>query len=280
MQKILIPTDFSDFASAAAHYAVAVAKQTGAKISFEHTMLVAVDWANMTDDQKLLYPELKTTVENANDKLQNWEQWVKGQGLEAESKLAFNEGLIDIPGNIRSHGYDLVIMGSHGISNYHDYFLGSNAQRMVRFAPCPVLVVKEKPADPNLNNIAFASDFEEESLPAFKQIKTFAEKVEARINLLYVNTPVHFESTEKSLKKLEKFQSQASNLVNNLEIYNHYTEEDGIIGYANAENPDLIALATHGRSGWQQVFSSSITEDLIGKTRFPVLSVNLKQSGK
>lgn len=277
MKKILVPTDFSDYAAAAANYAIAVAKRTNAKVYFEHTMLVAVDWKNMSEEDKLLYPELKAAIEDAQNKLEEWENWVKDQGMEAESHLAFNEGLIDIPGNIRSYGYELVIMGSHGISNYEDYIMGSNAQRMVRFAPCPVLVIKEKQENPVLENIAFASDFEDESLPAFKKITDFAQQIGANIDLLYINTPVHFESTEKSLEKLEKFRKQAPDLVNKLEIFNHYTEEDGIIGYADTNKPDIVALATHGRSGWSQVFSSSITEDLIGKSRFPVLSVNLKQ---
>ena len=276
MEKILLPTDFSEYSKAARDYAIALAQQSGASIHFEHTMLVAVDWENMSDSDKLMYPELKKAIEDAQANLEQEAQAVRDAGVTAYQRLAFNEGLIDIPKDIREHGYDLAVIGSHGTGGLKTALLGSNAQRMVRHSPCPVLVVKNRNPKVAINRIAFASDFEEDKPKSFQHIKDFTQSVAAKVNLLYINTPVNFETSVKSKQKLEKYQQAYPELIDDFEIFNHYTEDEGIIEYMKESQADLLAIATHGRSGWTRLFTGSITESIVANGNFPVLSVSLK----
>ncbi len=276
MEKILLPTDFSEYSKAARDYAIALAQQSGASIHFEHTMLVAVDWENMSDSDKLMYPELKKAIEDAQANLEQEAQAVRDAGVTAYQRLAFNEGLIDIPKDIREHGYDLAVIGSHGTGGLKTALLGSNAQRMVRHSPCPVLVVKNRNPKVAINRIAFASDFEEDKPKSFQHIKDFTQSVAAKVNLLYINTPVNFETSVKSKQKLEKYQQAYPELIDDFEIFNHYTEDEGIIEYMKESQADLLAIATHGRSGWTRLFTGSITESIVANGNFPVLSISLK----
>jgi nucleotide-binding universal stress UspA family protein len=277
MEKILLPTDFSEYSKAARDYAIALAQKSGAEVHFEHTMLVAVDWENMSNSDRLMYPELKKAIEDADANLKYEAQVVQEAGVTAHYRLAFNEGLIDIPKDIKEHGYDLAVIGSHGTSGLKSTLLGSNAQRMLRHSPCPVLVIK-KPIDKvTINNIAFASDFEEDKPHSFQHIKDFTEAVSAKVNLVYINTPVNFETSVKSKAKLKKYQESFPQLINDYEIFNHYTEDEGIVEYMKeAEQVDVLAIATHGRSGWTRLFTGSITESIVANGDFPVLSVSLK----
>jgi nucleotide-binding universal stress UspA family protein len=276
MEKILLPTDFSEYSKAARDYAIALAQKSGAEVHFEHTMLVAVDWENMSNSDRLMYPELKKAIEDAEANLEYEAKAVRDSGVTAHYRLTFNEGLIDIPKDIRDHGYDLAIIGSHGTSGLKSTLLGSNAQRMLRYSPCPVLVVKKPNPNVAINRIAFASDFEEDKPHSFKHIKDFTEAVSAKVNLLYINTPVNFETSVKSKEKLEKYQEAYPELIEDYEIFNHYTEDEGIVEYMKDEKADMLAIATHGRSGWTRLFTGSITESIVANGDFPVLSVSLK----
>ena len=275
MEKILLPTDFSEYSKAARDYAIALAKASGAEVHFEHTMLVAVNWESMSDSDRLMYPELKQAIEEAEANLKQEADAVKAAGVTAYYQLTFNEGLIDIPKDISEHGYDLAIVGSHGSGGLKTALLGSNAQRMVRYSPCPVLVVKNRNPDVQINRIAFASDFVEDKPASFQHIKGFTEAVNASVTLLYINTPVNFETSVESRSKLEAYRNTYPNLIDHYEIYNHYTEDEGIISYVNSDRPDLLAIATHGRSGWTRMFTGSITESIVANGDFPVLSLSL-----
>jgi len=275
MKKLLVPTDFSNYATNAANVAIKIAKKTQAEVHFEHTVLSSVNWQQMSEDQKMLYPELKSMIDHAMENLDELKQKAESQGLKATANLTFNQGLIDIPTDINQHGYELVIMGSQGARGYEQFFIGSNAQRVIRYAPCPVLVVKELEGEPEFQRIAFASDFENTAQPAFERITNFTNQLQAKLDLVYVNTPVTFEATHKTNQRLSKFQDQQDAPINEAYIYNDYTPEEGILHYCSEYQPDLIAVATHGRKGLNRFFTGSITESLINEAQFPILSVNL-----
>jgi nucleotide-binding universal stress UspA family protein len=55
-----------------------------------------------------------------------------------------------------------------------------------------------------------------------------------------------------------------------MEIYNESTEEDGIIYFAEDIDADMIALATHGRTGLKHLLSGSIAEDVVNHAQRPV----------
>jgi nucleotide-binding universal stress UspA family protein len=57
-----------------------------------------------------------------------------------------------------------------------------------------------------------------------------------------------------------------------LSIFNDLSEEEGIIHFAEAVNADLIAMATHGRTGFAHVLVGSIAEDVVNHARKPVLT--------
>ena len=59
-------------------------------------------------------------------------------------------------------------------------------------------------------------------------------------------------------------------------IFNAFDEESGILKFSALNNIDLIALTTHGKSGFIQMLSPSVTESLANHSSLPVLSVNVK----
>jgi len=61
-----------------------------------------------------------------------------------------------------------------------------------------------------------------------------------------------------------------------LNIYNDFIEEDGIIYYSEDIEADMIALGTHGRTGFMHLISGSIAEDVVNHAKRPVWTCRIK----
>ena len=60
-----------------------------------------------------------------------------------------------------------------------------------------------------------------------------------------------------------------------INIYNALNEERGIMKFSTEIKADMIAMTTHGRTGFMKMISPSITESLVNHSNLPVLSVNI-----
>ena len=85
-----------------------------------------------------------------------------------------------------------------------------------------------------------------------------------------MDTPSNFESSRVIKSRIHTF-VQKHGLENyTMEIYNESTEEDGIIYFAEDIDADMIALATHGKTGLNHLLSGSIAEDIVNHAQRPV----------
>ena len=175
----------------------------------------------------------------------------------------------------REHGAELIVMGSHGTDGLKEIFVGSNAERVVRNAEIPVLVIKNEIENFKVDRFVFASDFKEENLQAFQKAKTFANLLSAEIDMVYVNTPGDgFLSTADAYERINKFLAKA-NVGIGVDIYNDYSVEKGILNYSETNGADAIGIPTHGRKGLSHFFMGSIGEDVANHSKIPVVTFKI-----
>jgi len=185
--------------------------------------------------------------------------------------MRFREGIDE---HIKHHHHDFIVMGSHGTKGYKE-ILGSNTQKAVRYSYAPVLVVKKMPKKLEVKNIVFASTFEEDVHKPFQKIIEFANLMEAQIHLLYVNMPSLFRETDEAESNMQAFLKKYPKKTCSINIYNALNEERGIQKFSETIKADMIALSTHGKTGFMKIFLPSITESLVNHSDIPVLSVNI-----
>jgi nucleotide-binding universal stress UspA family protein len=140
-QDILIPTDGSDNARAAAAQGLALAKLLNAQV----TVLSVVDMVSMTAISEGygyadLYSYLEKDAEAAVDQIR---QDAQAMGLAVGTKVARGTPANEIIEESKHH--DLVVMGTLGRTGLAHMLMGSVAEKVVRFASCPVLVVRTPP---------------------------------------------------------------------------------------------------------------------------------------
>jgi len=274
MKNILVPTDFSDCARRAENLALEIAEKAGAEIHFLHIFDSPVDWVKLPLEREELYPETRLKFKNANRELNDLVKRAKEKGLKAEEFLLFNEGRAAIDDHIKSHNHDFIVMGSHGAKGIKE-LLGSNTQKVVRYANAPVLVVKESALDRDNRNLVFASSFNKEAMEPFQRTVDFANMIDAKIHLLYVNTPNRFIETDEIESKMQEFLKEFETVVCTQNIYDSLNAERGILKFSEKVEADIIAVATHGRTGFLKLLSPSITENLVNHSDRLVLSINI-----
>jgi len=90
-----------------------------------------------------------------------------------------------------------------------------------------------------------------------------------------VNTPNSFKATHVAEETLESFLEDITDKEFDLSIYNDINVEKGILNYCQKIDADLIAIATHGRTGLAHFFNGSISEDLVNHSPISVLTFKI-----
>ncbi|MCO6499849.1 MAG: universal stress protein [Vicingus serpentipes] len=275
MKNILVPTDFSECAHHAAEVAVQIAKEASATIHLLHVVdipLTSYD-AGMHTYENI--PETMFLMNHAKESMEKLKNETMFNGVEVTTMVEFDLTYSRITNEAKEKNVDLIVMGSHGASGFQELMIGSNAERVVRFAACPVLTIKKKHTKFDIQNIVLASDFKEDSAPFFDHFSAFIKLFDAHIHLLKVNTALNFEITPVSRKLMESFLIKHDVKNSSTHIYNDESEEDGILNFAEEVDADLIAIGTHGRTGLSHLVNGSLAESVINHAGRPVLSIKI-----
>jgi nucleotide-binding universal stress UspA family protein len=164
MQKILVPTDYSNDAKNAAIYALEIAAKTNSEIFFLHTYHVPV-----FDNESNAYESYKIILENIEkeeeqkmkvflDDLKEFENGkFKSIDISSQVKLGFLKDIIlEIAQNEK---VDLIVMGTRGASGIKKALIGSNTSNLINESNIPVLAVPENSVFKGLDRIVFACDY-------------------------------------------------------------------------------------------------------------------------
>jgi universal stress protein A len=145
-KKILVPVDFSDTSKQAFHYALRFAEQFGCEIVLLHVVEpesviagapAAIDvFAQPEEDTIEAELELEALAASSRDH----------PGF-ITSKVRTGHAPNEITKAAKDLDVDLIIIATHGYTSWRHLCIGSTAERVVRTAPCPVLVVREKEHD-------------------------------------------------------------------------------------------------------------------------------------
>uniref|UniRef100_UPI0030ECFB68 universal stress protein n=1 Tax=uncultured Cyclobacterium sp. TaxID=453820 RepID=UPI0030ECFB68 len=199
-----------------------------------------------------------------------------GKPYQFSTNLTFGNPYAGIAGEIAEVKADLVIMGSKGSSGLEELLIGSNTEKVVRHSDCPVITVKEKISADAIKKIVFASDFSDNSKKVIKKLKYLQELLGAQIRLVKINTPNSFEKTIVSMKNIKDFIKENKLENAEIDIFNGDSEEEGINEFAEFVNADMIAMATHGRTGFLHLLGGSIAEDVVNSSKKPVWTMKFK----
>jgi len=276
MKNILVPTDFSENCNKAAELGIKMAKLYNSEIHFFHLINTPVNWVELDKEKEKRYPETVKQIGIAKASLRELEKKAERQGLECRTFLEFDGGQANILKHSGHFHHDFIVTGSSGTRGGIRELMGSNVEKIVRKADVPVVIVKDEEVSFPFKDIVFVSDFLQDVCDAFKQVISIAEKCGAHIHLLRVNTQTDFNSIEQGLDPIKEFLKKFPDLDNlSMNVYNEPDVETGINNFLKYRDADLIAMCTHGRTGFLSLFSKSIAEGVTNHSELPVMTIKV-----
>jgi universal stress protein A len=146
IKRILVPVDFSDCSKKALRYALALAREHSGSLDLLYVAALPsygpVDYGPM--DYGNLQEEM---VASATKELAKTIAEEIGKAVPAEAIVRSGVAAREIIDVARTLPADLIVVSTHGRSGLKHVLLGSVAEQVVRHAPCPVLVVREREHD-------------------------------------------------------------------------------------------------------------------------------------
>jgi len=296
--SILVPTDFSEHANAAAKLAVWVAEQSEGQIVLAHVLSDlrrTVHHSSFKARMDLLYGEGELFEREIRLKSDTQlKRIIAGLGRPdiARYETLLGQPFVEIIHSVQQEGYDLVMTGTRGLSAWKQFLVGSTARRLIRKCPCSVWIVKAEHAMPPKVILA-ATDLSDVSRRAVEETLWIAERARAELHLVHVIDsadvppdllePAAGEKPSRSLRQQirteakERFHEFVKSLrasdVPILTQLSWGTPWREIQRLVRKLKVDLVALGTVGRSGIQGVLLGNTAEKVLTTCDASILTV-------
>ena len=279
MQKILVPVDFSDTSVNALKLACQLAIRADADILILH---VNETVPYIIPVSEYAYTASAVNIEEYDQELKHRMQTLKADILK-ESRFkdlrietAIEAGLMVpvVKKVAEDECSDLIVMGTMGVSGWKEMLIGSNTERVIRHAPCPVLVIPAGIQELKMDRVLVPTTLKPEQIKVFNTTKTWQDLFGFDVEALYVSDPLN-ASTRAHVETEKNKIIDATGLRH---VYLHLKgeavkEEDAIRAYADEAEADLIIMGTHQRHGLSHLLFGSLTENTANHTHVPVLAV-------
>ncbi len=287
IEKLLLPTDGSEFSEGAIREAVSLARRCSSK-------LFVVSVVETNPEYATIAPEL---VEKAEKETRLHLEAVKDRAAKegVECKIIARQGentyryIIE---EAEKNNATMIIMGRRGRTGLKRLMMGSVTAKVIGHASCDVLVVP-RAASLEFRNIIVAVDGSRYSDAAALEAIGIAKQCGANLIVISVvpsETESPFDIVHSEMQKgliTDKEQALAEKYIKSVKelaekegikaaglIYSGRPYE-AIINAAKEKKADLIVVGSHGRTGLSRLLMGSVTERVIGLAECAVLVVKI-----
>lgn len=171
---------------------------------------------------------------------------------------------------------DLIVVGSRGLSGVSRFFLGSVSDRVVRHAPCSVLLAR--PLLHYLHNVVLGTDGSAHAAHAGGWLGKFPLREKSEVHLVTVlreqGGPVLPDDAIRPVVQAE-YERVAFALVGKRAVL-HFESGDPagtLLHVAERERADLLVVGSHGRTGIERFLLGSVSEKVVRHAPCSVLVV-------
>lgn len=309
-KRILVPLDGSQRAERAAYVAERLARATGSEVLFTRVVDVPVRLEQSIELPQVVLAPIEDNLETAQEYLSRFAH--RPDFTDSDVEVLALEGPVaaTLLETAVSESADLIIMCSHGRTGASRWPLGSAAQKLARRSPVPILVLREGGSLPGITSatqricpralVALdGSALSERALaPAVNLATGLAFPDRAELHLLHVlahaaeqaeryelemqNATAYLRSLAERVTReapAERRPAVEVSVVLQRDVAGVLIDHAAGRHRANAtpaeHRPeyDFVAMATHGRGGWQRLMLGSVTERVLHAVRVPLLIV-------
>lgn len=301
--RILVPLDGSDVAARALPYAVTLAEKLHCSLSLVSVLVPHLKDLSVGD----LFGITSATRREAEERaasaavahLQSVATPLRARGLDVGWDLIRAEsaagGIIESAAMVE---HTLIVMGTHGRTGFQRLRLGSVAQRVIRQATAPTLVVHARPHSPHeelvhVQRITVALDgspFAERALPVacrlaaafavpLTLLRVLPDAIHASGYYAAAYIPPIKELERYAHEDAERYLTQVSERLKPMDVQIRWLlnmagpPADAMIEYLRQQPPGITVMASHGRGGIMRLAYASTAEEIVTGASGPVLIV-------
>ena len=275
IEYILAPTDFSETSVNALHTAAAIAQRHQAQLTLLHVVN-----ANMLPYGHIdVLPITAQTIEVMCDEYQH--------GLDDLQKSLSEQFGINVK-TIGSNGqvtaeicrvaaeHDLIVMGSHGASGFREFFIGTTAYDVVRYAPCPVLTVPPGREWTSFSKVIFPVRNVTQPLEKYAFLRKIIRQNPSEMIVLGVPENDTANATHLVEENIRQLQSELN--FDQVTCRFEMLEPGGnpaanVLQNAQTHGADLIAITANLDHPVKNFFVGPYAQQIVNHAPIPVLSI-------
>jgi len=269
--RILVPTDGSPSAEAAARHGIVIAE------AFDATVHVIGVHGDRERSERLAKAQAQDAISHLE------ELFEQESGLSCQSVIEHGTPYEAILSYAAENDIDLIVMGTHGRRGLSRVLLGSVTERVIRLSNDPVLAVPPHAIGrerEGYDKILIPTDGSPGATAAVEHGISIAERLGATVRVLCVIEgetglpPIGDPLRDEAVEVLEAVSDRASD--RDVSLTTHVQAgipHEVINNFVSAHGIDLITMGTHGRSGIRRQLLGSVTERVLRTSDAPVLTV-------
>jgi nucleotide-binding universal stress UspA family protein len=275
MKKILFPTDFSEVANNAFIHALEFAKLVNGELVLLHTFdLPIIDNQFIPDNYYKIFDSMQLAqfdmFKDEIPKLRELAQKHNLADIKLSHKLMDGDLIYAIKSTVKDENIDFIVMGTSGSTGWESFFIGSNTGTVVTTVDVPVLSVPLEAKFTKIETIGFTTRFREKDKSALRSVLKMAKKTKATVKCLYVKT----NKSDVSEATINQWKTEFENEPIKFSIVVSDNVKETILDFVSHKNIDILAMITHKRNFFSELFNPSLTQKLSNISIVPVLAMH------
>jgi nucleotide-binding universal stress UspA family protein len=272
MNKIVVAIDFSDCSINAFAHALSIAEHCNGELTLV--------WVEKSANEKEKFVDKSTNasqdVQNAfNDLISRFQP--EHPDVKISWKIRKGKIYKEVTDEAKAQKAMLIVTGTHGASGFEEFWIGSNANKIVSASMCPVITIRgginiQRP----LTRIVLPIDSAEETRQKASYTGFLAKKHEAEIFIIKLYT-----SKLKAVRSnVDIYAAQVARYFEEEKIPYHIDQvdceniSDATIEYARKIDANLIAVMTEQETTTANIFLGPYAHQIVNHSPFPVLSIH------
>ena len=269
--NILVAIDFSKGSIHALEYAINYANIMKADIQMV--------WVNDINTPETVFSSVATELRR--EKKENFKKLLtkyRKELIHGKLNYILKKGKVhqEIAKQVISTNANLIFTGTHGITGFEEYWIGSNAYRIITYAPCPVITLRnEYKFKKSIKKILFTVDNSPKTLQKLEPTTEVAKLFNSHIHILSIyatSMSLMHRRVDDRLEKVKKHLTK-NDIAFTVEKVKNDNITTTVLKYAEKNNVDLISIMTDQERSSAGVFLGTSPRQIISNSAFPVLCI-------
>jgi nucleotide-binding universal stress UspA family protein len=273
MKHIVVPIDFSDESMNGLRLAILFANKFKSKVQLVYVQNISSEMGRVSieDERKKVNQAFKKIIDEYSSKLHD----------SAALSYIVKKGKVyrEVVNQAQAYENSMIICSTHGASGFEEFFIGSNAFKIISASEFPVITIRHGSVVREINTIVMPIDTSNDTRQKVPYTAEVAKAFGAEVHVLGVTS----SNVEEVESKVAAYCKQACDFLKEQGVTHRLESKVGsnvtvsTIEYALDVKADLISIMTEQNDSLADFVLGSFAQQMLNKSPIPVLSISPKE---